>query len=64
MLAARFKPTKSDVYAPAGVQQVVANVRKYAIEYDASAVVVEKGYRVLIAGFTEQELKAHGTSET
>ena len=62
--AARFKPTKSDIYAPARVEQVVANVRKYAIEYDASADVVENGYRVLIAGFTEQEFEAHGASET
>lgn len=59
--AARFKQTKADVHAPARVEQVVANVRKYAIEYGASAEVVEQGYRVLIAGFTQQELAAHGS---
>ncbi len=58
--AARFKKTKADVHAPARVEQVVANVRKYAAEYGAPADVVERGYRVLIAGFTEQEFAAHG----
>src|SRR3954462_3360024 len=59
--AARFKATKADVHAPARVEEVVANVRKYALEYGASAEVIENGYRVLIAGFTQQELAVHGT---
>ena len=58
--AARFKKTKADVHAPARVEQVVANVRKYASEFGAPADVVERGYRVLIEGFTEKELDAHG----
>jgi isochorismate pyruvate lyase len=57
--AARFKKTTADVHAPARVEQVVANVRKYAVEYGAPSDVVERGYRVLIEGFTEKELEAH-----
>ena len=57
--AARFKKTTADVHAPARVEQVVANVRKYAVEYGAPSDVVERGYRVLIQGFTEKELEAH-----
>lgn len=57
--AARFKKTEADVYAPARVEQVVANVRRYAAEFGTSPDVVEHGYRVLVAGFTEEELAAH-----
>ena len=57
--AARFKETASDVQAPARVEQVVANVRRHAVEFGASADVLERGYRVLVAGFTEAELAAH-----
>ena len=57
--AARFKKTAADVHAPDRVEQVVANVRRYAVEYGASAEVIERGYRVLIAGFTQAELAAH-----
>lgn len=63
MQAARFKRTKADVHAPSRVEQVLANVRKFAAEYGAPADVVEKGYRVLIEGFTEQELAAHRTGK-
>jgi isochorismate pyruvate lyase len=58
--AARFKQTKSDVHAPARVEQVVAKVRKHAEEFGAPPDVVESGYRVLIEGFTQKELEAHG----
>ena len=58
--AARFKKTAADVHAPARVEQVVANVRNHAAEYGAPADVVERGYRVLIEGFTAEELAAHG----
>jgi isochorismate pyruvate lyase len=57
--AARFKKTKADVYAPARVEQVVSNVRRYAQQFGASPDIVERGYRVLVAGFTEEELAAH-----
>ena len=61
--AARFKKTKADVHAPARVEKVVENVRRYASEFGAPADVVEKGYRVLIKGFTEHELAAHRTAK-
>ena len=61
--AARFKKIEADVHAPARVEQVVANVRRYAEEYDVSADVIESGYRVLVAGFTEAELAAHRRKE-
>jgi isochorismate pyruvate lyase len=57
--AARFKKSRADIYAPARVEQVVANARRYAAEFGASPDVVERGYRVLVAGFTEEELAAH-----
>lgn len=57
--AARFKKSEDDVRAPARVEQVVANVRRHALEFDASPDVIERGYRVLVAGFTEKELDAH-----
>lgn len=57
--AARFKKTAADVRAPARVEEVAANVRRHAMEFGASADVIERGYRVLIAGFTEAELAAH-----
>lgn len=57
--AARFKKTASDVHAPDRVEEVVANVRRHAAQFGASADVIEKGYRVLVAGFTETELTAH-----
>ncbi len=57
--AAKFKKTPADVHAPARVEQVVQNVRAYAVQYGASPDVVEKSYRLLIEGFTAQELAAH-----
>ena len=57
--AARFKKTAADVRAPARVEEVAANVRRHAMEFGASADAIERGYRVLIAGFTEAELAAH-----
>lgn len=57
--AARFKKTEADVQAPSRVEEVVGNVRRLAMEYGASPEVIEKGYRVLVAGFTDEELAAH-----
>ena len=57
--AARFKKTASDVHAPVRVEEVVENVRRHAAQFGASADVIERGYRVLVEGFTETELAAH-----
>ncbi len=57
--AARFKKTEADVRAPSRVEQVVENVRRHALEFGASPDTVERGYRVLVAGFTDEELAAH-----
>lgn len=57
--AARFKRTEAEVHAPARVEQVIANVRRHAAEFGASPDVLERGYRVLVAEFTTQELAAH-----
>jgi isochorismate pyruvate lyase len=57
--AARFKHTEAEVHAPVRVEQVVANVRRHALEFGASPEVVERGYRVLVAEFTAEELAAH-----
>jgi isochorismate pyruvate lyase len=57
--AARFKKSEADVYAPARVEQVVANVRRHAAKFGVSPDIVERGYRVLVAGFTDAELDAH-----
>ena len=57
--AARFKKAEADVHAPARVEQVAANVRRLASEFGASPDIVERGYRVLVAGFTDAELAAH-----
>ena len=57
--AARFKQTEADVHALARVEEVVANVRRHAHEFGAPADVIERGYRVLVAGFTVAELEAH-----
>jgi isochorismate pyruvate lyase len=57
--AAHFKQSAVEVHAPARVEEVAANVRRIALQYGASADVIERGYRVLISGFTQSELAAH-----
>jgi len=57
--AARFKKTEAEVHAPARVEQVIANVRRHALAFGASPDVVERGYRVLVAQFTAEELAVH-----
>ncbi|NML15026.1 chorismate mutase [Azohydromonas sp. G-1-1-14] len=57
--AARFKKSTDDVKAPARVEQVIAKVTGLAQELGADAVVVEKVYRAMIAGFIEAELREH-----
>lgn len=53
--AARFKRTTAEVAAPARVAQVIAKVRALAGEQGADPDLVERVYRTLIAGFSEQE---------
>jgi len=57
--AAAFKKTSHDVRAPSRVEEVIAKVRGLAVETGASAEVVERVYREMIAAFIEQELKDH-----
>lgn len=57
--AAAFKKTTAEVRAPSRVEDVIANVRAVAEECGASAEVVEKVYRAIIAAFIEEELSAH-----
>ncbi len=53
--AARFKTTRSDVEAPARVEQVIARVRGLAEEAGGSPEVVERLYRAMIAAFIDLE---------
>jgi isochorismate pyruvate lyase len=53
--AARFKTTRSEVEAPARVEQVIAKVRRLAEEAGGSPEVVERLYRAMIAAFIELE---------
>jgi isochorismate pyruvate lyase len=53
--AARFKTTRSDVEAPARVEQVIAKVRALADEAGVSPEVVERLYRAMISAFIELE---------
>lgn len=57
--AAAFKKTTEEVKAPSRVEDVIAKVRAVADECGASAEVVEKVYRAMIAAFIEEELSAH-----
>ncbi|HEX8586915.1 chorismate mutase [Pseudomonas sp.] len=53
---AAFKKTTAKVKAPSRVENVIAKVRAVAEECGASAEVVEKVYRAMIAAFIEEEL--------
>ncbi len=53
--AARFKTTRSDVEAPARVEQVIERVRGLAEEAGGSPEVVERLYRAMIAAFIDLE---------
>lgn len=57
--AAAFKNTTAEVKAPSRVEDVIAKVRAVADECGASAEVVEKVYRAMIAAFIEEELATH-----
>lgn len=57
--AAAFKKTTADVKAPSRAEDVIAKVRAVADECGASAELVEKVYRAMIAAFIEEELAAH-----
>lgn len=60
--AAALKNTTAEVKAPSRVEDVIAKVRAVAEELGASAEVVEKVYRAMIAAFIEEELSAHAAS--
>jgi isochorismate pyruvate lyase len=53
--AARFKTTRSEVEAPARVEQVIERVRGLAEEAGGSPEVVERLYRAMIAAFIDLE---------
>jgi len=53
--AARFKTTRSEVEAPARVEQVIAKVRSLAEDSGGSPEVIERLYRAMIAAFIDLE---------
>ncbi len=55
LAAARFKRSEAEVTAPQRVEQVISRVRAMAQAQGASAAVVERVYRELIAAFTDAE---------
>lgn len=55
LAAARFKRNVDEVHAPARVEQVIAQVRRLAEQAGGMPDVVERGYRALIAAYTEAE---------
>jgi isochorismate pyruvate lyase len=57
--AAAFKKTTTEVKATSRVEDVIAKVRAVAEDCGASAEVIEKVYRAMIAAFIEEELAAH-----
>ena len=54
--AARFKTSTADVRAPKRVEQVIIKVTDLADELGASPIIVERGYRAMIAGFIDAEM--------
>src|SRR5690606_4455862 len=56
--AARVKRNDAEVQAPERDEQVVANVLRLAADDGAIPDVVERGYRALIAAYTDAE-RAH-----
>lgn len=57
--AAAFKNATAEVKSPSRVEDVIAKVRSVAEECGASAEVVEKVYRAMIATLIEEELSTH-----
>lgn len=55
LAAARYKRSVAEVHAPERVEEVIANVRRLAEEAGGMPEVVERGYRELIAAFTDAE---------
>lgn len=53
--AARFKSSKSDVEAPARVEEVINKVRAFAVEHALSPEIAETTYRAMISAFIEME---------
>ena len=55
LAAARFKRNAAEVDAPERVEQVIANVRRMAVDAGGLPDVVERGYRALVAAYTDAE---------
>jgi isochorismate pyruvate lyase len=55
LAAARFKRNAAEVHAPERVEQVISRVRAMAARAGGLPDVVERGYRALIAAFTDAE---------
>jgi isochorismate pyruvate lyase len=55
LAAARFKHSAVEVQAPDRVEQVIARVRAAALREGGLPDVVERGYRALIAAYTDAE---------
>ena len=53
----RFKGTVLEVRASERVEQVVARVRRLAIEAGTDPDLVERVYRVMIEGFTDMQVR-------
>lgn len=58
LAAGQFKRNEAEVQAPERVEQVIANVLRLAADEGAIPDVVERGYRALIAAYTDAE-RAH-----
>lgn len=57
--AAKFKKDADDVKAPKRVEEVIAKVRKLALENGSNPEIIEQIYRTMIACFIDYEMKEH-----
>ena len=57
--AAKFKKTTDDVKAPKRVEEVIAKVRNFSLEYGLNPQIAEQIYRTMIECFIDYEIKEH-----